>query len=94
MMDEFLLGTCQVQLKHLNFDLCREPLQEATARLQHFIQHHCDPLNNPVPAAVTPNELRRLLTASALSISHLTTQAPYPQIHLPPDIQLCCLHGR
>lgn len=86
MMNEFLLRMCQVQLKFLNLDLCSEPLQKATAKLQNFIRQHCDHLNNPIPATVTPSELSQILSNSSLSISQLTNaQAPYPQV---------CLHGR
>lgn len=94
-MDEFLIGTCQVQLKNLSFEHGRDKLPQATERLAQLFQAWCEPNEraNHIPAVVSTAELNAILGESGLSIQDIVQGSPEPPCLSPPSL-LRCIHGR
>ncbi|KAI7785351.1 hypothetical protein LA080_007184 [Diaporthe eres] len=75
-MDDFLIGTGQVQLKNLLFEnSSRERVKRPRDQLQKVFEHRCDPFayENQIPVALFPEELEEVLKESRLSMQGLVS---------------------
>lgn len=94
-MDEFLIGSCVVQLKSLCFELGRDKNNRATSTLVQVLRESSEQHDkaNHIPAAVSLEELHQILNASSISMQDIArSEAPYPKLF--PTRKLQCLHGR
>lgn len=94
-MDEFLIGTCVVQLKSFFFESGREKDDRATRTLVQVLKESSEQhdKHNQIPVAVSLEELHQVLNDSSISMQEIArSEAPYPKLF--PIRKLRCLHGR
>lgn len=92
-MDEFLVGSCQLQLSSLRFISGREPNETAIKQLTELFRLSCDPQQHRIPVVVSPEELQVVLEESAVTIGNIAghhTSLP----KLSPSGKLRYIHGR
>lgn len=92
-MEEFLIGSCELQLSRLHFVASREPKKAAVAKLVELFKLSCDPQDHPIPIVVSPEELQVVLGESAISLDDLVRR-PLPRPKLTPSGKLCGIHAR
>lgn len=91
---EFLVGTCQVQLKNLCF-FGRASIDHAVNQLAEVFRLSCasHSKQNLIPVVLYPDELEKVLEESGLSMQHFVQIQP--DLHkLTPSAHLRCVHGR
>ncbi|KAK8092151.1 uncharacterized protein PG998_015164 [Apiospora kogelbergensis] len=94
-MEEFLIGTGQIQLANLSVNLCRDKDEGAVKKLQAVFKRHCEPETNvnQISVKLWPSELMEVLASSAISLEDLMrTQPPFQRIRTSRKIE--CVHGR
>lgn len=92
-IDEFLVGSYQLQLSRLRFISGREPNDTAIKQLTELFRLSCDPQQHRIPVVVSPEELQVVLEESAVTIGNIAGHhTPLPK--LSPSGKLRCIHGR
>lgn len=91
-MNEFLIGSCEVQLNRLQFVVGREPKEASITKLAELFELSCDPEEHHIPVLVCPDELQAALDALAVFIENLV-QGHLPLPRLTPSSKLRSIHG-
>lgn len=94
-MDDFLIGTGQVQLKNLRFEnSSRDRIERPREQLTQVFENRCDPFayENHIPVALFPEELEIVLRESRVSMQDLVgSQVAFPKLY--PSNSVRCVHG-
>jgi hypothetical protein len=92
---KLLLARARVQLKHLQFDLERNPIKERQVlhMLEIYNLEGCQRLvpENFIPAIISKKDFDQALTQSKFSQTDPTS---IPELVLPINFKLLCLHGK
>lgn len=92
-MDEFLIGSCELQLSKIHFIAGREAKRVAITKLVERFKISCDPQDHQIPIVVSPEELQVVLSESHVSLDDIV-QRRIPRPKLNPSRKLCGIHAR